>query len=202
MRKKGNWNPGRVFCALGRIGYNPVSALLDIVDNSVSAGADLVTVGLTLERVRVNHGSRVQITSFSIADNGRGMDESGIDNALMLGSSPEGYEAATLSKFGLGLKSAAASLGKRLTIITRATNCSAYQAVLDHDQLGAEYEYDFEEASADSVALLDQHVGIGHTGTLIRVDKVHTDSMPRAEDIVEGLKLRAGTIEPLAKPTV
>lgn len=194
MRKKGNWNPGRVFCALGRIGYNPVSALLDIVDNSVSAGADLVTVGLTLERVKVNHGSRVQIMSFSIADNGRGMDESGIDNALMLGSSPEGYEAATLSKFGLGLKSAAASLGKRLTIITRATNCSAYQAVLDHDQLGAEYEYDFEEASADSVALLDQHVGIGHTGTLIRVDKVHTDSMPRAEDIVEGLKLRAGTI--------
>jgi len=146
MRKAGNWSPARVFGALGRIGYNPVSALLDIVDNSVSAGANLVTIDLALDRIKVNHGNRVQITSFSIADNGRGMDEAGIDNALTLGSSPEGYEATTLSKFGLGLKSAAASLGRRLTIITRAANCPAYKAVLDHDQLGDQYEYDFEEA--------------------------------------------------------
>lgn len=194
MRKTGNWSPARVFGALGRIGYNPVSALLDIVDNSVSAGANLVSVGLTLERIKINHGNRVQITSFLIADNGRGMDEAGIDNALTLGSSPEGYEATTLSKFGLGLKSAAASLGRRLTIVTRSANLPAYQAVLDHDQLGSEYEYDFDEAPAELVTLLDGYIGAGHTGTLIRIDKVHVDSMPRADDIVEGLKLRAGTI--------
>jgi len=194
MKKQGNWDPARVFFALGRIGYNPVSALLDIVDNSISAGADLVNIELALERVKVNHGNKVQITSFSIVDNGRGMDETGIDNALALGSSPEGYEATTLSKFGLGLKSAAASLGKRLTIITRSANSSAYQAVLDHDLLDKKYEYEFEQASAESIALLDKHVGKGHPGTLVCIDKIHVNSMPRADDIVEDLKRRAGTI--------
>ena len=37
----GKWNPARLFDALGRIGYNPVSALLDICDNSISAEVTL-----------------------------------------------------------------------------------------------------------------------------------------------------------------
>ena len=37
--KKGKWNAARVYDALGKIGYSPASALLDMVDNSVSAGA-------------------------------------------------------------------------------------------------------------------------------------------------------------------
>ena len=39
--REGAWDAGRVFQALGRIGYDPVSALLDLVDNSVSAGSDI-----------------------------------------------------------------------------------------------------------------------------------------------------------------
>ena len=34
---EGTWNPARVFEALGKIGYKPHSAILDIADNSVSA---------------------------------------------------------------------------------------------------------------------------------------------------------------------
>lgn len=194
MKKQGQWSPSRVFGALGRIGYNPVSALLDIVDNSVSAGATTVNVDLAVERIKVSHGSRLQITTFSVVDNGRGMDEAGIDNALTLGSSPEGYGSTTLSKFGLGLKSAAASLGRKLTIISRVSGGEALQAVLDHDELQNDYEYDFEVAGAAAKALLDDAVGAGSSGTIIRIEKVHTDSMPKADDIIDDLRQRGGTI--------
>ena len=64
------------------------------------------------------------------------MDEEGLDNALTLGSSAERYSENTLSKFGMGLKTAASSLGKRLEMcISRSENDlgKVYKVVLDQD---------------------------------------------------------------------
>ena len=119
VQKKGRSDAARLLEAIGQIGYKPVDALLDIADNSVSAGATHVAIRLELgQEDREGPGKRKAVVrSFTVLDDGGGMDEAGLDNALALGSSAEYYETGTLSKFGLGLKSAASSLGRRLEIV-------------------------------------------------------------------------------------
>ncbi len=194
--RRPGWNPNRVLTAIGRIGYQPVSALLDIADNSVSAKASKVAITVETESQQSGKGRpKAILKAFSIADNGSGMDVAGLDNALSLGSSPQAYHEYTLSKFGLGLKSAAASLGRHLEIITRpATGPTAvYKAILDAEKITTEYEYEVCEPTAEDLALLSAVASDG-SGTIIRITALHQDSLPRASEIIEGLEQRAGVI--------
>ena len=196
--KEGTWNAGRVFQALGRIGYEPVSALLEFVDNSVSARATCVVVKVNEERTEGKRGRpRTILKSFVVADNGRGMDEEGLANALTLGSSTQLYGEHTLSKFGMGLKTATASLGERLEIVSRpkADSANVYKAVLDQDSIleAGKYVYHLTEPTAEDLMALDA-CAQGGSGTLIRVTKLLLNSLPRTSEIVAGLKSRAGVI--------
>ena len=199
--KEGTWDAARVFQALGRIGYDPVSAILDIVDNSVSVGATKVMINVNQESEIQQEGQRGRpkaiLKSFYISDNGCGMDENGLANALTLGSSPEQYSEHTLSKFGMGLKTAAASLGKRLEIISRPENemDRVFKAVLDQDSISEEGKYIYELTSPTEEDLVDLDAcARGDSGTLIRITKLHHDSLPRTAEIIEGLKNKAGVI--------
>lgn len=196
-KKSGQWNPARIFDALGRIGYNPVSALLDMCDNSVSAGADSINIAVNLTQSAHSDSNRKKaiIDSFVISDNGIGMNEAEIDNALTFGSSETYYAAGTLSKFGLGLKSAASSLGKRLEIISRSQDGVTRVAILDRDNLSQNYEYEVGNADNDRLALLNKHVGNATgSGTVIRVSKIRQESMISPSEITDGLKKKAGVI--------
>ncbi|RKU33147.1 hypothetical protein C6496_22795 [Candidatus Poribacteria bacterium] len=197
-RIDGNWDAGRVFQALGRIGYDPVYALLDLVDNSVSASATHVVIKVNQEQQKQQRGRpKAILKSFVITDNGCGMDAEGLDNALTLGSSSQLYRENTLSKFGMGLKTATASLGKRLEIISRSEDDldNVRKVVLDQDSIIEEgrYVYDLITPTAEDLKELDRCTQ-GKSGTLIRVTKLHTDSLPRAAEIVDGLKRKAGVI--------
>ena len=194
--RKASFNAARVMQALGRIGYNPVSAILDIADNSVSAGATKVVIRFKLTKSQAPDGkrSRTLIDSISVIDNGRGMDEDGIDNAISLGSSEALYEKGTLSKFGLGLKSAASSLGGRLRVTSRKAGQEPLSAILNGAELTQEYVYDLEAANVEDVFELDVVTGSRKSGTTIHIDKIHHASMPRAVEIIEDLKRRAGVI--------
>ncbi len=201
IRKDGNWDAGRVFQALGRIGYDPVSALLDLVDNSVSAGATYVAIKVNQEQQKQQKQQRGRpkaiLKSFVITDNGCGMDEEGLANALTLGSSSELYHENTLSKFGMGLKTATASLGKRLEIVSRSEDDldNPRKVVLDQDSIveAKQYVYDLMSPTAEDLKALDV-CAQGKSGTLIRVTKLRTDSLPRASEIVDDLKRKAGVI--------
>ena len=59
-------------------GYDPSDALEDVVDNSIAAGATLVNI-----RVWLDPAGDLTIT---IADNGSGMNEAGLINAMTYGS--------------------------------------------------------------------------------------------------------------------
>ncbi len=200
-RRDGAWDAGRVFQALGRIGYDPVSALLDLVDNSVSAGATYVVIKVNQERQEQQKQQRgrpkATLKSFVITDNGCGMDEEGLANALTLGSSSELYHENTLSKFGMGLKTATASLGKRLEIVSRSEDDldNVRKVVLDQDLIveAGKYVYDLITPTAEDLKELDICTQ-GKSGTLIRVTKLRSDSLPRAAEIVDGLKRKTGVI--------
>ncbi|MFI7425279.1 ATP-binding protein [Nonomuraea sp. NPDC049684] len=193
----GRWNPARVVPALGRIGYDPVSAILDIVDNSVSNRASRVRVDIITEQeVRDGPGRRrTLITGISIRDNGTGMNEGKLEEAITLGSPSEGYLEESLSKFGLGLKSASASLGQRLSITSRGSDSIARTLVLDYRVIRElnEFVYTLEMASQGEAARLDE-VAQGGTGTLVEISSIAHENMPSPAEAIETLKEKAGIV--------
>lgn len=182
------WNPDRVLRGLSRIGYSPVEAILDLVDNSVSA--DATRIDVALETRTEQHASgrgrpRVRLERIRITDNGRGMTRAQLLNALSLGSDPSHYTSGTLSKFGLGMKSASGSLGQRLTVTTKASDSPAFVGVLDHDLIAETKKYVCKVGAASETAFQRA------SGTEILIDNLHED-LPSHSEIRSELQKMLG----------
>ncbi len=97
---------------LRAIGYTLETAVADILDNSITAGARLIELKFEW------HGEE---SSLLIADDGYGMDERELVEAMRPGSMHPSEErsVADLGRFGLGLKTASFSQARRLTVITK-----------------------------------------------------------------------------------
>lgn len=107
------------------VGYTVETAIADLIDNSITAGAKAVDV----------LASASGPTRLSIFDDGAGMDREEAMNALRLAarSPDEERHAADLGRFGLGLKTASLSQCRRLTLITRKRGVTtAMRWDLDH----------------------------------------------------------------------
>lgn len=94
------------------IGYSLGSALADIVDNSITAGASTVRLYAQLDAA---------YPRVAILDDGRGMTRAELLDAMRPGSrSPlETRDTGDLGRFGLGLKTASFSQCRRLTVVSR-----------------------------------------------------------------------------------
>lgn len=108
-------------------GYSLETALADIIDNSISAGA---------VNVRIIADTISEDPWIALADDGHGMSEAELIEAMRLGSkNPTARRGERdLGRFGLGLKSASFSQCRCLTVITRRdgnTSCARW----DLDQI-------------------------------------------------------------------
>ncbi|MFN8228937.1 MAG: ATP-binding protein [Mycobacterium sp.] len=99
----------RLTDSLRDIGYDFSSAVADLVDNSITAGATEVNVFIEFD----GDQSRVLV-----ADNGQGMTVNGLTEAMRFGSR-RAYGRGDLGRYGLGLKTASLSQGRSLTVVTR-----------------------------------------------------------------------------------
>ncbi len=108
------------------MGYDFEQAVADVVDNSVRAGATHISIDVRFD----GDDSWVRI-----ADNGSGMSEDEVCEALRYGSQRE-YDEDDLGKFGLGLKTASLSQCRRLSVASRNKprrgNVHAYAWDLTH----------------------------------------------------------------------
>ncbi|UZD48706.1 ATP-binding protein [Peribacillus frigoritolerans] len=98
--------------SLRSIGYDLETAIADIIDNSIDACCKKVDIKMTWNE----EGSYIRIE-----DDGSGMDEEQLKKAMRLGSkNPQMIrDKKVLGRFGMGLKTASFSLGKRLTVLTK-----------------------------------------------------------------------------------
>ncbi|MDZ5454439.1 ATP-binding protein [Labrys sp. ZIDIC5] len=98
--------------SLRGVGYSTTTALADIVDNSISAGA---------RNVWVTFSYRGPTSTVSILDDGHGMSATELLKAMMLGGiSPLTHRSeGDLGRFGLGLKTASFSQCRCLTVASR-----------------------------------------------------------------------------------
>ncbi len=113
-RPKGRNAPPRADAmveALRGLGYTTATALADLVDNSISAGAG---------KVEIHFNWSGTDSWISIADDGRGMTDTELFSAMRLGDrNPlETRGASDLGRFGLGLKTASFSQARRLTVLS------------------------------------------------------------------------------------
>lgn len=105
-----NADPARTIAGLRDMGYDFYTAAADIIDNSIAAGATDIKVSVVL------HEDGRKMVMFG--DNGSGMTETALRDALRYGSPPR-PSAKSLGKFGLGLKTASSSCCKHFVVVTR-----------------------------------------------------------------------------------
>lgn len=173
--------------ALRGLGYSTATALADIIDNSISAGA----LSVALDFVWAGEASHV-----SVSDDGCGMDERELDSAMRLGErSPRDLRAADdLGRFGLGLKTASFSQCRRLTVASirdGRMNCLRW----DLDVLAASLDdgwHLLEGPAAGSEGLLKPLSAAGR-GTMVlweRLDRIVTSGASEQDflDVIDGVE--------------
>lgn len=108
-------NPASIIESLRSIGYTLETAIADLIDNSITANAKTISIDSPF------NGSETKIF---ILDDGDGMDEQTLVEAMRLGSKSPAEHRSTqdLGRFGLGLKTATFSQCKRLSVISKHNN--------------------------------------------------------------------------------
>ena len=101
-----------IVSSLRSIGYSIETAIADLIDNSITAQAKTIEINSVFEG---------ESTKVMILDDGLGMSEDTLIEAMRLGSkSPnEEREITDLGRFGLGLKTASFSQCKKLIVVSK-----------------------------------------------------------------------------------
>ena len=147
--------------SLRGLGYSTSSALADIIDNSVSAGASTVCIDFAWDGPR---------SVVRILDDGSGMSDAELESAMRLGDrNPlETRASHDLGRFGMGLKTASLSQCRRLTVASvrdGERSCLRW----DLDELARSRDGGwllFEGAASGSESLLDP-LAEGGPGTIV-----------------------------------
>ena len=188
-------NAARICDGLSKIGYTPASALCDIIDNSVQADATKVWVHITRD-TRKADSAKNNVREYTIIDNGKGMSEDAILKSLELGSSDEHYGSGSLSRFGLGLKSASFSQGEILEILSRndaTQKFKKYRVSLPLIREKNAYGIEAEPLDKDDKELISDLLE-NQTGTIIRIREVRKINHPPLKRTLAELKLKVGVI--------
>lgn len=143
-------------------GYSLETALADIIDNAITAGARTAT--LIADTV-------ADEPWIALADDGSGMTEAELVEAMRLGSKnpTDDREAEDLGRFGLGLKSASFSQCRSLTVLTRKddrTSCARW----DLDRVAKRNDWSLE--LIDNPELVTGHDLLSETGTVVIWEKL------------------------------
>jgi len=109
-------NAARMISALRQIGYSFEHAVADLIDNSINANASCILVRFLCRNE--------QIQSVIVADNGSGMSEESLREAMRFGSERD-LTPASLGRYGMGLKLASLSFARSLTVLTRRAGRSS-----------------------------------------------------------------------------
>ncbi len=123
----------RLIDALRDTGYSFETAIADLVDNSIAALATNIDIQAHLDQ----DGTQIVY----IADNGHGMNEAVIEDAMTYGSE-ERDESRSLGKFGLGMKTASTSQARSFTVVTKTVSDGVHSATWDLDHVVKEDEWE------------------------------------------------------------
>lgn len=148
----------RLTRSLRDIGYDFVSAVADIVDNSVAAGASEVSVEIVFDG---------EDSVVFIGDNGSGMKPIDANEALRFGTR-RSYAGGDLGRYGLGLKTASLSQARSLTLVTRgADRKRPIRRTLDLDLIEWRDDWLITEGARDTAVIRAEEMLGSSRGTVV-----------------------------------
>lgn len=168
-------DPEKEVNSLRAFGYSIETAIADLLDNSITAGADCISVTYNIDEF----GSYVRIE-----DNGTGMSEKALINAMKPGSfNPSDKRSETdLGRFGLGLKTASFSQCKRLSVITRDVSGTESIRVWDIDEIQHKKEWILYRNCLDQLSAEYLGKPASETGTVVLWEKL--DRLAETDNVI------------------
>jgi hypothetical protein len=171
----------RTMAALRELGYDSYASILDIVDNCVDAQAANVNIGIA------DHRGDIVVT---IDDDGCGMDQETLSEALRLGSDTE-RDPGDLGKFGMGLVTASIGLSQKVEVLTKEVDAPLFFGGFDLEQIAAENRFVkwVEKAPREYVNLFARA-----KGTQVRLSKTDRISNRNTTTFANILRPRIGQV--------
>lgn len=145
--------------AMRDIGYSFDSAVADIIDNSIAAGA---------KNIDLRFGWEADLPWIAIIDDGCGMTRDELLEAMRPGSKDPRLERAAhdLGRFGLGLKTASFSQCRELTVATRKSG--AFNGMRwDLDRVSETNKWEITELSNNDLSAMPCGLPSDQDGTLV-----------------------------------
>lgn len=161
-RTKNPPDPARVIEGLRDTGYDFNTAICDIVDNSIAANASYIEVSIVQD-----FDQNVEVY---IADNGLGMTDTELEDAMRYGSKTR-PSPKSLGKFGLGLKTASTAFCRCLSVISRSNSDNRVNKACWDLDFVENWELLWPDPSTDEISILDS-VTNGGSGTIVYWTKV------------------------------
>ncbi len=159
-------DPTRTIEGLRDTGYTFDTSIADIIDNCISHGkAKNIWLDVSM--------SFEGLIALTITDDGAGMNEVGLINAMKYGSKTL-TDSNSLGKFGMGMKTASSAFCRRYSMISRNDKKYEFKKVtwdLDHVQEENAWDMLEEPLTDEDTKLLKKYIGKGR-GTIILWDKV------------------------------
>lgn len=161
-------NPAKTIDSLRYLTYSNETALADIVDNSLDANADNVAV-------------IIKDDSITIIDDGYGMDEATLCEAIKLGSNTD-KDGSKLGRFGMGLVTASISMAKKITVASKQEDNDASCVSLDLVKIERANEW-----VADKVELSPSEISQWESrgcGTIVRLENIDHYKYKNTETLI------------------
>jgi len=114
------------------------SALSELIDNSIQAGASEVHIRLVAVENEITGPGKPRmprVVEVAIADNGRGMDKEKLRRALRFGDSDRFNDRSGLGRFGMGLPNASVSQCKHFEVFSRQKGQQVLWTYVDVDEV-------------------------------------------------------------------
>ena len=172
-------NAAALMQSLRAFGYDTSTAVADLIDNSITAQASRIAI-----QFEWNDGH----PWISIADNGYGMSEQELFEAMKTGSknSLDTRDKTDLGRFGLGLKTASLSQCKRFTVASKTHKGSVNVRCWDLDIVVEKEEWILLKTASDTARkIIDKYFVSCDAGTIViweKIDKIIPDTHINDED--------------------
>jgi hypothetical protein len=174
-------------------GYkSSVSALSELVDNSIQAGATKVDIIIVRNTLRLTD----EIDEVLVIDNGIGMDEKIFDKALQMSAGSRTRAKSGLGKYGQGLPNSSISQTKRVEVYTYQNRRDFLFNYIDLDEIHDSQEPylpNIEKVSKISIPLIEsKKYVIDGSGTIVRWVKPNKIKPKTAKTLVNHIEQVAG----------
>ena len=186
-----NPNASKLLESLRQLDYSNESALCDILDNSIDAGASVVSLNIV-------QSAGCQPTSIDIWDDGSGMPSNVLREAMRLGSETEKDSQSDLGRYGMGLVTASLSLCRNLSVATFFGD-EGLTAVQDLDEIASRRDFSakYRKMSSDEYDAFLKQLRLqtqpdADSGTIVRLEKIDGWRWSRLGDAEKALLRKFG----------